>query len=92
MYSTSELDELFQILNSIKGFKLDNHKGTTQQYESLCRRYGKKWEFYSIPMDKKRKFCKRKKEKDYTSGIFINIIIIVMKLIRPNQKISLCFW
>ena len=32
MYSTSELDELFQILNSIKGFKLDNHKGATQQY------------------------------------------------------------
>ena len=30
MYSTSELDELFQILNSIKGFKLDNHKGATQ--------------------------------------------------------------
>ena len=31
MYSTSELDELFQILNSIKGFKLDNHIGATQQ-------------------------------------------------------------
>ena len=30
MYSTSELDELFQILNSVKGFKLNNHKGTTQ--------------------------------------------------------------
>ena len=30
MYSTSELDELFQILNSIKGFKLNNHKGATQ--------------------------------------------------------------
>ena len=30
MYSTSELDELFLILNSIKGFKLDNHKGATQ--------------------------------------------------------------
>ena len=33
MYSTSELDELFQILNSIKGFKLNNHKGATQQYQ-----------------------------------------------------------
>ena len=32
MYSTSELDELFQILNSIKGFKHNNHKGATQQY------------------------------------------------------------
>ena len=32
MYSTSELDELFQILNSVKGFKLNNHKGATQQY------------------------------------------------------------
>ena len=32
MYSTSELDELFQILNSIKGLKLDNHIGATQQY------------------------------------------------------------
>ena len=32
MYSTSELDELFQILNSVKGFKLDNHIGATQQY------------------------------------------------------------
>ena len=31
MSSTSELDELFQILNSIKGFKLNNHKGATQQ-------------------------------------------------------------
>ena len=31
MYSTSELDELFQILNSVKGFKLNNHKGATQQ-------------------------------------------------------------
>ena len=30
MYSTSELDELFQILNSVKGFKLNNHKGATQ--------------------------------------------------------------
>ena len=30
MYSTSELDELFQILNSINGFKLDNHIGATQ--------------------------------------------------------------
>ena len=30
MYSTSELDELFLILNSIKGFKLDNHIGATQ--------------------------------------------------------------
>ena len=35
MYSTSELDELFQILNSIKGFKLDNHIGATQQYRKL---------------------------------------------------------
>ena len=33
MYSTFELDELFQILNSIKGFKLDNHNGATQHYE-----------------------------------------------------------
>ena len=32
MYGTSELDELFQILNSVKGFKLNNHTGTTQQY------------------------------------------------------------
>ena len=32
MYSTSELDELFQILNSVNGFKLNNHKGATQQY------------------------------------------------------------
>ena len=32
MYSTSELDELLQILNSIEGFKLDNHIGETQQY------------------------------------------------------------
>ena len=32
MYSTSELDELFQILNSVKGFKLNNHTGATQQY------------------------------------------------------------
>ena len=32
MYSTSELDELFQILNSIKRFKLDNHIGATQHY------------------------------------------------------------
>ena len=31
MYSTSELDELFQILNSVKGFKLNNHIGATQQ-------------------------------------------------------------
>ena len=31
MYSTSELDELFQILNSVKGFKLNNHTGATQQ-------------------------------------------------------------
>ena len=30
MYSTSEFDELFQILNSIKEFKLNNHKGATQ--------------------------------------------------------------
>ena len=30
MYSTSELDELLQILNSVKGFKLDNHIGATQ--------------------------------------------------------------
>ena len=29
-YSTSELDELFQILNSVKGFKLNNHTGATQ--------------------------------------------------------------
>ena len=36
MYSTSELDELFQILNSIKGFKLDNHKGATQQYLKIA--------------------------------------------------------
>ena len=34
MYSTSELDELFQILNSVKGFKLNNHKGATQQYQT----------------------------------------------------------
>ena len=34
MYSTSELDELFQILNSVKGFKLNNHKGATQQDEA----------------------------------------------------------
>ena len=33
MYSTSELDELFQIPNSIKGFKLNNHKGATQHYQ-----------------------------------------------------------
>ena len=33
MYSTPELDELFQILNSIKGFKLHNHKGATQQLD-----------------------------------------------------------
>ena len=32
MYSTSELDELFQILNSVKGFKLNNHKGATQHF------------------------------------------------------------
>ena len=32
MYSTSELDELFQILNSVKGFKLSNHIGATQHY------------------------------------------------------------
>ena len=32
MYSTSELNELFQILNSIKGFKLDNYIGATQQH------------------------------------------------------------
>ena len=32
MYSTSELDELFQILNSEKGIKLNNHIGATQQY------------------------------------------------------------
>ena len=32
MYSTPELDELFQILNSVKGFKLNNHKGATQHY------------------------------------------------------------
>ena len=32
MYSTSELDELFLILNSIEGFKLDNHSGATQHY------------------------------------------------------------
>ena len=31
MYSTSELNELFLILNSIKEFKLDNHSGATQQ-------------------------------------------------------------
>ena len=30
MYSTSELDELFQILNSVKEFKLNNHTGATQ--------------------------------------------------------------
>ena len=36
MYSTSELDELFQILNSIKGFKLNNHKGATQHYMPMC--------------------------------------------------------
>ena len=35
MYSTSGLDELFQILNSVKGFKLNNYKGATQQYY-LC--------------------------------------------------------
>ena len=33
MYSTSELDELFQILNSIKGFKLNKHKGATQHLD-----------------------------------------------------------
>ena len=32
MYSTSELDEWFQILNSVKEFKLNNHKGATQHY------------------------------------------------------------
>ena len=37
MYSTSELEELFHILNSIKGFKLNNHKGATQQYESSLK-------------------------------------------------------
>ena len=31
MYSTTELNELFQILNSVKGFKLKNHSGATQQ-------------------------------------------------------------
>ena len=30
MYSTSELDELFQNLNSVKGFKLNNCIGATQ--------------------------------------------------------------
>ena len=35
MYSTSELDELFQILNSVKGFKLNNHTGATQQYSRI---------------------------------------------------------
>ena len=41
MYSTSELDELFLILISIKGFKLKrnyNHTGTTQQYPSSWNR------------------------------------------------------
>ena len=35
MYSTSELDELFQILNSVKGFKLNNHTGATQHYSPI---------------------------------------------------------
>ena len=38
MYSTSELDELFLILISIKGFKLKreyNHTGTTQHYTKV---------------------------------------------------------
>ena len=40
MYSTSELDELFQILNSVKGFKLNNHTGATQQSEQvLCTQH-----------------------------------------------------
>ena len=39
MYSTSELDELFQILNSVKGFKLNNHKGATQH--SALKHYTK---------------------------------------------------
>ena len=34
MHSTSELDELFRILNSIKGFKLNNHSGATQQQDA----------------------------------------------------------
>ena len=37
MYSTFELDELFQILNSIKGFKLDNHIGETQHYSKVIK-------------------------------------------------------
>ena len=50
MYSTSELDELFRILNSIKGFKLNNHKGATQQNDSIPRtgiksRHSGKWYF-----------------------------------------------
>ena len=37
MYSTSELDELFQILNSIKGFKLRQPQwsNTTKEYQHL---------------------------------------------------------
>ena len=39
MYSTSELGELFQILNSVKGFKLNNYKGATQQYIMFIEMY-----------------------------------------------------
>ena len=45
MYSTFELDELFQILNSIKGFKLDNHNGATQHGgpTEMCIHLGSKY-------------------------------------------------
>ena len=90
MYSTSELDELFQILNSIKGFKLNNHIGAKQQYVQKLRRrltYAyKKASKYSDQQAQKYKFSYDKgikgpqlQEKD----------LILVKVVAPDITVTL---